>query len=406
VAGQGLRRAVKSTGQLVDPGGEKALRIVWISHTGSLLGGAQRSMLEAVPGLIEKGVEVHAVLPSTGELADEFKRLGIPIHIIPYTWWVRDKYRGKAFNRLKRLVRNVYLAKQLSEFLKKTAPDVVVSNTLTIPTGAFAAKWAGFPHVWYVQEMFGQQGHGLYFDLGESLSLSLMNKLSALIVVNSKAVLENLKSHIPPTKLRLVYYAVEVPQQPARLEGESRTLRLIQVGNFTPGKRQAEAIRALAGLVKKGLKVHLTLLGSDNSDYGGKVRDLSRDLGVSQHVDFVAFTNDPFPHVAKADIALMCSRGEAFGRVTVEAMKLGKPVVGANSAGTAELISDGATGLIFQTSDPEDLERKIEVLYNDRRLLKQMGRNAQAWAMQQFSRENYVSGLLEIFQEATYRNLR
>jgi glycosyltransferase involved in cell wall biosynthesis len=362
-------------------------------------------MFEAVSGLRDRGVEVHTVLPSPGVLADDLTELGIPVHIIPYAWWVGYDRGRRADYRLKRLGRNIYFFNKLYRLLKKINPDVVVSNTLTIPAGAFAARRAGIPHIWYVHE-FGQRDHGLYFDLGESLSLFLMNKLSARIIVNSKAVLEHFKSGLPVDKLRLVYQAVEVPPQPAGLEQESGTLRLIQVGNLTPEKRQEDAIRALAILIKKGHRLRLTLLGQDARDYGRELRDLSEKLEVSQHVDFVAFNKEPFSYFEAADIALMCSKSEAFGRVTIEAMKLGKAVVGANSAGTAELILNGETGLIFQMGDFQDLGRKIEILYHDRQLLREMGRRAQAWATQTFTSENYARGLLEVFQEAMKREPR
>jgi glycosyltransferase involved in cell wall biosynthesis len=48
-------------------------------------------------------------------------------------------------------------------------------------------------------------------------------------------------------------------------------------------------------------------------------------------------------------------RGEGFGRVTVEAMKVGRPVVGANGGGTVELIRDGWNGLFYRLGDAVDL---------------------------------------------------
>lgn len=356
-------------------------------------------MLEAISGLVERNVEVSVIAPHAGELITRLQQKGVPVKIVPHFWWVASgHWRGLRY-RLERLRRNIYFGKELYRSMKEAKPDVVISNTLTIPSGAFAARWAGIPHIWYVHE-FGQRDHGLHFDFGESLSLFLMDKLSARIIGNSKVVLENLKTRIPLDKLRLVYQEVRVPPQPARLENENRILKLIQVGTLTPGKRQEDAIRALAALVKKGLELHLTLLGAEDVNYGKDLRNLCRELGVVNDVDFIPFTNDPFSYIAAADLALVCSRSEAFGRVTIEAMKLGKPVVGANSAGTAELISDGATGLIFQMGDPQDLGRKIEIFYHDRQRLKEMGRGAQAWATQNFTREKSTLALLDVLREA------
>jgi glycosyltransferase involved in cell wall biosynthesis len=109
---------------------------------------------------------------------------------------------------------------------------------------------------------------------------------------------------------------------------------------------------------------------------------------VDELVDFVPFTQNPFPHVAGADLALMCSRGEGFGRVTVEAMKLGKPVIGARSGGTVELIRDGWNGFLYPLGDIEELGRRIHVLHRDRALLKEMGSHAREWSRETFNLES------------------
>jgi glycosyltransferase involved in cell wall biosynthesis len=101
----------------------------------------------------------------------------------------------------------------------------------------------------------------------------------------------------------------------------------------------------------------------------------------------------------------MCSRGEPFGRVTVEAMKQGVPVVGAASGGTIEIIQDGVTGLLYQLGDAEDLAAKIEILHWDRELLGRMGQEAHRWANSTFSLKKYTADLLRVFREAIAGNM-
>jgi glycosyltransferase involved in cell wall biosynthesis len=96
----------------------------------------------------------------------------------------------------------------------------------------------------------------------------------------------------------------------------------------------------------------------------------------------------------------MCSRGEPFGRVTVEAMKQGVPVVGAASGGTTEIIQDGVTGLLYRLGDAEDLAAKVEILHRDRELLGRMGEEARRWADSTFSLKKYTADLLRVFEEA------
>jgi glycosyltransferase involved in cell wall biosynthesis len=253
--------------------------------------------------------------------------------------------------------------------------------------------------VWFIHE-FGKEDQDLHFFLGERLSLSLINRLADRVVVNSKAVAHKYQAYVPARKLHLVYYAVEVASRPPIRPNASEGFRLSLVGTLAAGKRQEDAIRALSILAAKGLDVRLDLIGTERNEYGKVLRALTHDLRVEERIEFVGYTGDPFPYMASSDLVLMCSRNEAFGRVSVEAMKLGKPVIGTRSGGTAELIRDGWNGFLYRAGDAEELARRIEMLYLDRALLDAMGRHAYDWSSATFTQEKYCSGLLEVFHEA------
>ena len=119
---------------------------------------------------------------------------------------------------------------------------------------------------------------------------------------------------------------------------------------------------------------------------------------MQSRVHVLPFARNPFAQIP-ADVVLTCSQGEALGIATVEAMKFGKAVIGADSGGTRELIDDGTTGLLFRVGSADDLAATIERLYHDRDLLHRLGANARAWATATFTRERYISELLDAFNE-------
>lgn len=378
------------------------MKVVWISHIGGLAGGADMSFWEAARGLRERGIEVHGVFPQHGELAERLESIGGTYSCFPFYWWVFPTEKIPLDYYPKSLARNFIVARKLARLFKELRCDLVLTNTLATPLGAMAARLAKLPHIWYIHELFGKVSHGNHFAWGDRLSLSLINRLSDKIIVNSQAVLNHYQKHFSKDKLRQVYYAVDVPRAPAKALERNGALRLIQVGAVSPGKRAEDAVRALSLLKRKGLNLRLTLLGGEVPEYGQFLRKLAQELEVERLIEFVPFAADPFAYMADADLALMCSRGEAFGRVTIEAMKLGKPVIGADSMGTAELIQNHFNGLLYPLADAGALAGMIEILYDNRPLLDEMGRNAQEWAYRKFSMENYVNGLLEVFDEALY----
>jgi glycosyltransferase involved in cell wall biosynthesis len=376
------------------------VKIVYVSHGGSLGAGGEISFLEFVKCLTRLGHTVHAILPSEEELASELQKMDVPYSAIPLRWWVSTG--GSFKGRTKRLLKNGASAVPLlvSQF-RKLRPDLVISNTIASPAGAFAANWCRIPHIWFIQE-YGEEDQGLYFDLGRHLSLSLINRLSKFVIVSSVALQQHFAKYFGQEKVRIVRYSIDLHRNadgPSASQHTDGVFQVILVGRMIHYKRQDQAIRAIALLVQKGFPVRLQLVGSSDPEYVRRLHSIVKELNLREHVYFAPFTKDPYSFILSSHVALMCSNKEAFGRVTVEAMKLGKPVIGANSGGTAYLIQDGFNGLLYASGSIEDLASKITILINDRGLLKELGENAQRWATSNFNVQNQVSDIHAVLKE-------
>lgn len=366
-------------------------------------GGAEFSLIEAINGLRDRGCENIVVVPSAGDLPNFLRQMGIETIEIPYNWWIDN--RISSLLKVRRLIYHLRLAAgEFASLIHRMGAEVVITNTLAIPIGAMGALFARRPHIWYVRELFGADGHDKYFDYGNRFSLFLMNHLSQRIITNSDAVLRQLARAIPKAKLRSIYNAVEIPDVEPVRSTYNLPIRLGICGLLSPGKRQEEAIYALALLRARGITAHITMIGGQIDNYENHLRAIADELRIADQIEFTGFISNPFTYIACVDAVLMCSRGEAFGRVTVEAMKLGKPVIGAASGGTIELIRDGWNGFLYQLGDPGDLAAKIELLHNDRARLQQMGENARSWANQTFNRERYSSELIRVITEVVGAN--
>ena len=97
----------------------------------------------------------------------------------------------------------------------------------------------------------------------------------------------------------------------------------------------------------------------------------------------------------KSDAFLLCSRCEGFGRVTVEAMLMSKPIIATKSGGTIELIQEGYNGLLYIPCDFKELADKIKFLSENIFLGNEMGKNANNFAKNKFNKE-VRPNLLEI----------
>ena len=102
-------------------------------------------------------------------------------------------------------------------------------------------------------------------------------------------------------------------------------------------------------------------------------------------------TGEPVKVWQEADVALMCSRAEAFGRVTVEAMKASLPVCGTDSGGTPEIVIDGVNGLLFEPGSSASLASALVRLEADENFRETLARGAArtgtTYSMDRFSDE-------------------
>jgi glycosyltransferase involved in cell wall biosynthesis len=330
----------------------------------------------------------------------ELEALGVPFTVLSFPHWVvRGKVRIAA--RLKAAVgvvlNSVYLALQL----RRWRCGLVYTNTVTVCVGALAARLAGLPHVWHVDE-FGYEDHGLSFLFGERLSMRLVGALSKRCICPSRALTVKYCKYVESYKLAVIHPSMHHwPRR--RIDAGAQSVgphaewfRCVIVGTLIDAKGQDEAVRAVGVLKTAGVDVGLVLVGDGPASYRQRLSDLIAAYDVSDRVSFAGHLADPVGVVESADVVLMCSKCEAFGRVTAEAMLAGKAVVAAKAGAVTELIEDRVTGLLYDSGDFEDLAAKIRFLYENPGVASRLGRNAQIWANGHFTEGRYREELLRV----------
>ena len=115
------------------------------------------------------------------------------------------------------------------------------------------------------------------------------------------------------------------------------------------------------------------------------------------NVFFLGYQSSVKEFIQEARALLMCSKNEAQGRVTVEAMFYGVPVIGLNSGGTREIIYDGKNGFLFNTV--EEAVNKIELLCTNESLYNKIIHQGHQTAMENFSEETYGLKIMNIYTD-------
>ena len=365
------------------------MRICFIAHSADMYG-AELALLELLQGLIKEGTSCMVLVPENGPFLIELDRMNIEWQIIKYPRWrpLRRKIRNRFIRTLKALLFSIPMARAIARW----QCDIVYTNTVVIGAGALAAWLARRPHVWHLHE-FGYINPKELFDLGSRGTARLMDRLSAVIIANSQAVKKEYSRYISPQKLHVIYQSVTFDEgsehAPDRVE-YNQAFTCVIVGSLQALKGQQEAIAALAELAHRGINAELLIVGAGSRDFQMVLEREIKNYGLEQRVIFYGHVENPIPLIRASDVILMCSRFESFGRVTVEAMLAGKPVIGAASGGTAELIQDGKTGLLYEPGNHDELAMKIQYLFEnpDKRL--NLGAAARIWAVGRFTQKRYA----------------
>ena len=175
-------------------------------------------------------------------------------------------------------------------------------------------------------------------------------------------------------------------------------------GRITRWKGQDVLIKALAGLPGvHGLIVGEALFTAEDRIFREEIRKLATDLGVADRIHFVGFCRDIVPLLFRVDLVVHCSTSpEPFGRVIVEAMLAGRPVIAAKAGGALEIVKDHETGLLVEPSDSHALARAIHELLGNRQLAATLSESAKKDAEARFGLEGVLRQWKHCIREVTH----
>lgn len=167
-------------------------------------------------------------------------------------------------------------------------------------------------------------------------------------------------------------------------------------GRWTPWKGQALAVDILKRLESSpGPPWHLALIGgvfNEESEFQRAVLNRANELGLAGRIHLVPFVKNIGPAMRALDVLAHTSlKPEPFGRVIVEAMACGVPVVAARAGGVPEIIQDGVSGLLAAPGNAEDYACALRRLGGETGLAASLGAAAKSAVRERFSVERVAS---------------
>ncbi len=369
---------------------QKKLNLLIISHSSGRYG-AEKSLLLLLENIDRNRFNPVVVFPSEGPLKEQVDQLGIRSRVVWIPWWIKT--------RLQRLdlPKTIYLEIKAQILLRliiiSEKIDLIYSNTMVIFAGAFLAKLTGLPHVWHIREIL-PRSKTLGSILPAKWVLKWIPMQATLLIANSRATLQQFECQ-EDAKHHIVYNAIQVPDNfRHNPKNPLESFEVLFIGSIIPRKGPEVAIEAVAMVRERknaNYPIRLTLAGGGSEIYKRQLLQLCQQKKISDCVDFLGYVNNAYEHMARSHVLLVPSYEESWGRVAVEAMQIGLPVIGANSGGLCEIIKDGRYGYTAQAGNIEEWALKIEQVINNYSDALKNAQRAQAYAKEEFTVKQYVS---------------
>lgn len=173
-------------------------------------------------------------------------------------------------------------------------------------------------------------------------------------------------------------------------------------GRITRLKGQDFFIKSLALIKEKPFQAVLVGGISENPGLVVELKQIIEENGLSQKVTFVDFCSNMPAAFSLADVVISASstEPEAFGRTTVEAMAMAKPVIATAHGGSLETVVPGETGWLVNPSDSSDMASAIEhFLSLDDETVEQYGLAGQKRVREKFTVEEMCDQTVTLYKE-------
>jgi len=267
--------------------------------------------------------------------------------------------------------------------------------------GIIGARLAGVPCV----------AHMRSFEQLNGFDRALTRSIAALICI-SHAIEENLRSQGAYMRESVVVYNGLDPtdfvadDDPVQVKGEfgfdPEAPVVAVIGRLDRWKGQDYFIRAMSQVVRDVPRVRALIVGDPEPyclDYYEELKSLVESLGLSGRVVFTGHRSD-VPRLMRAFTVLAhsSSEPEPFGRVVIEGMAVGLPVVATCAGAVPEIIEDGVSGILVPPRDSNALAEAVTSLLRDSQRVLDIGKAARRRVEELFTVQQYVAGVEQVYQ--------
>ena len=384
------------------------MNILIISDGDSKYGSAN-SLFGFVSMIKEKyaNMNISIVFPAEYNMESKYRAIGCNTFKIPYYLYCRVSPFSKwkiPFSFIKHFPKYVYGRIISLWLLERTIRietiDIIHSNSFREDLSISISKKYNIPLIMHLRE-FGDLDYASYtYRRGY---ITTMNKYVTKFIAVSDAVKDHwIKKGIISDKIIRIYNGVDINKNYKIHYPSKETLiyKLVIVGSVTKNKGHHVLVSALSQLPKEiKAKIKVDFIGDYNNKYGIILNRMIKEFKLSNTIRFLGYMNNPSRVLNEYDCGVMCSRCEAFGRVTIEYLMAGLCVIASKGGANPEIIQDNNTGFLFEQENPIELAKCIENIIKNPDSIKNCGVKGRMYAETLFSTEMCAEKIYNLYND-------
>jgi glycosyltransferase involved in cell wall biosynthesis len=382
----------------------RAPAVLFVDHTG-VMGGAQHSLLDIAEANRERGA---IALLDDGPFAAALETRGVRVLRIDGGTALRRIKKTSVLRGVGPLAAVVRMARSVARAARSY--DLLYANSAkSFVVAALAGAIARKPVVWHLRDILGQ-GH--FSPASVRAMIAAANWRAARVVANSRATADAfVAAGGNPSLVTVVHNGIDPAPFDALPPDSCREVRAelgvpadaFVVGCFSrlhPWKGQSVLLDAVARMPG----VHALVVGgalfSGEAPYEAELRARTALPAFAGRVHMLGARDDVPRLLTACDVVVHASvLAEPFGRVLVEAMLAGRPVVATNAGGAPEVVTDGETGVLVPPGDARTLGEALDALRRDATRSATIARRGAARARECFSRDAMLAGVRRVIDE-------
>ena len=289
----------------------------------------------------------------------------------------------------------------LRKIIKELKPDLINTHTSKAGVlGRLAAKSANrklpVVHTFHGHLIYG------YFARYKSWIFTVIEKIMGKYTDAAVAVTGETKRSLTNLgigkKLLWAVIQIGIPVKTTELNQEQTgVFNLLWVGRFTDIKDPKYALEVVKHLSKVSPN-NFTLTMVGEGELFSKIKTEAKNLPIT----FTGWLTSPFENIPNFDLLLITSKNEGLPLVMLEAANYGKPTISNNVGGISEFISNNKTGYLTE-SNPVKMANQILEIASDKKMLNQVGVNANKLLNEKFSVTKMAENYKDLYMQLVIR---